>query len=62
MTYLHPFKGQADADTFLKASTNIKMKTWHLVEECPFGKFEYKSTNKTTFKRNNNKFTYVSLR
>ena len=62
MTSLYSFKGHTDVNTFLKSSINIKMKTWDLVEECLFGKSEYKNTNKTTFKTNNNKFPYVSLR
>ena len=37
MNYLHPFMGRANADTFLKALTNIKIKTWHLVEEYLLG-------------------------
>ena len=41
MTYLYSFRGRADAVTFLKALTDIKIKTWHLVQECVLGNCEY---------------------
>ena len=41
MTYLYPLRERADTITFLKASTDIKIKTWHLVEEFLLGNCEY---------------------